>query len=100
MDWGSIATVAVGGMVSLAGAVLSWRSARGANETTARVARDQIEAGAFERARATYEGALNRMDGEIARKAGQIRTLERRVSALCRQRTDAGLVPVILEEDP
>ncbi len=92
----------IAGAVSLASAGFTYRS----NRATSRVEETKVDAAAFDRARAIYEGALSRMDGEIAHQAerlrsqGQeLRTLRRQLLVLIRQVREAGLVPAVSEED-
>ncbi len=100
MDWTSVAVASIGAVAGIGGYVTSSRSARRASESSERIARLQAEQAAYERSVTFDVGLQQRMGAEITRQAGQIRTLERRVSALCQQLTDAGLVPVNPEEDP
>lgn len=100
MDWASIAVAAIGAAAGITGYVTSSRSAKRASESSERIARLQAEQAAYERSVNFDVGLQKRMSAEIARQAGQIRTLQRQVAALCRQLTEAGLVPAIPEEEP
>ncbi|MDH2425795.1 hypothetical protein [Sphaerisporangium sp. TRM90804] len=110
MDWAAIAVAAIGAATGIAGYVTSSRSAKRAAESNIRVAerqadseervaRLQAEQTAYERSMAWDVGLQQRMSAEISRQARQIRVLERRVAALCRQLTNAGHVPDIPEEE-
>lgn len=87
---------AVAGVVS---ALFTWRGSRRATDSGERVAIAQIEAGAAERARQVYEGALGRMQAEIDRQARQINVMQRQIARLTRQVREAGLVPVTSSEE-
>lgn len=95
----SIVVAALAALAAVTSAVFTWRAARRATDSTERVALRQIEAGAYERAKAFYEGTLTRMQAEIDRQARQINSLQTQVSRLSRQVRDAGLVPVTSSEE-
>ena len=110
-------TIVVAIVVGLSGIVGAWFSARAATkaamrkaDSEERVAVQQIEAGAFGRAKEFYESTLSgmkteltrqadRMQREIDQQAVQITTLQRQVARLSRQVRDAGLVPVTSGEN-
>ncbi|HUR74464.1 MAG TPA: hypothetical protein VMZ00_09310 [Sporichthya sp.] len=102
MDAGVIVAV-ISGVIGLASAIYTARSAgrtsAAKTEADERIAVRQVEAGAYERARQTYEGALGRMQTEIDRQARQISALQRQVALLTRQVRGAGLVPATGGED-
>ncbi|MFI6883354.1 hypothetical protein [Streptosporangium canum] len=99
----TIIVAIIGGLAGAVSAVYTARSAGRASQTKSeadeRAALRQIEAGAYERARQVYEGALGRMQNEIDRQAAQINALQRQVSRLTRQVREAGLVPVTSSEE-
>lgn len=102
----SIVVAALAALAAVTSAIFTWRGARRATDSGERVALRQIEAGAYERARASYEGVLKTNEGvlksmqtEMDRQAKQINTLQRQVARLSRQVRDAGLVPVTSSED-
>ena len=96
----------IGGLASVVASYFTARAATKAGQARAdvdeRSSVRQIEAGAYERARQVYEGALSRMQTEIDRQAKQIDTLQRQVARLSKQVRDVGLVPATSseEEDP
>ena len=106
----NVVAASVGGVSAI---VVGWFSARAATraalrktDSDERVAVQQIEAGAFGRAKEFYETTLTRMQTEIDRQARQIGTLQRKVDAQQRtitawgeQMTMAGLVPVTVPDD-
>lgn len=96
MDATAVIVAAVGAVSSVAAAVYTARTTTGAGE---RASIRQVEAGAYERARESYEGALARMQAEIDRQARQMNTLQRQVARLLKQVRDAGLVPVTSSEE-
>lgn len=96
----SVVAAALAALAAITSAAFTWRSSMKATDTGERIALHQIEAGAYERARQSYEGALARMQAEIDRQGNQIHGLQRQVARLTRQVTQAGLVPAIsVEED-
>jgi SMC interacting uncharacterized protein involved in chromosome segregation len=99
----AVIVAAIGALASIAAAYFTARAATRAGQAKAdvddRASVRQIEAGAAERARQVYEGALSRMQAEIDRQAKQINGLQRQVSRLSRQVRDAGLVPVSSSEE-
>ncbi|MFB4275719.1 hypothetical protein ACBJ59_10540 [Nonomuraea sp. MTCD27] len=117
-------SVVVAIVVGLSGIVGAWFSARAATkaamrktDSEERVALQQIEAGAFGRAKEFYESTLAGMKAELTRQAQQmqreidqqavqigrlqrkVNRQERIISAWGDQITRAGLVPVSVPDD-
>lgn len=63
----AILVAVIGSVVSLGGAWLAYRQSVKATEKTARTAALQIEAGAFERARAMYEAGIQQLEAQVGR---------------------------------
>ncbi|MGW0587472.1 hypothetical protein [Streptosporangium sp. NPDC002607] len=103
MDPTSVLVAAIGAIASIVAAIYTARTTARTSQTKTeadeRTALRQIEAGAYDRAKAFYEATLTRMQAEIDRQAAQINALQRQVARLTRQVRDAGLVPVTSSED-
>ena len=110
----NVVVAVVAGLSAIIGAWFSARAATRAalrkTDSEERVAVRQLEAGAFERAKAIYEATLTRMQSEIERQAQQMQreidqqarqigALQRQVALLTRQVRGAGLVPAVNGED-
>jgi Tfp pilus assembly protein PilE len=63
----AIIIAVVGSMFSLGGAYLAYRQSVKASERTARTAALQIEAGAFDRAKALYEAGISQLEAQVSR---------------------------------
>lgn len=110
-------SIVVAIVVGLSGVVGAWFSARAATkaamrktDSDERVATQQIEAGAFGRAKDFYETTLagmkteierqaQQMQREIDRQARRIQILEGQVFRLTRQVREAGLVPATSDDE-
>lgn len=95
----SIVVAVIAAAAAVTSAVFTWKSSKRATDSGERVALRQVEAGAYERARQMYEGALTRMQAEIDRQARQILDLQRQLARLVRQMRAAGLEPVTSSEE-
>lgn len=103
MDPTAVLVAVIGGLASVGAAILTAKTTTKNARAGQAVALQQIEAGAYERARASYEAAMATdrasYEAAIGRLQARVAELERLVGRWSRQMRAAGLVPAVGDEE-